>query len=601
MGLLDLLNQTYGDGGGLLSFLQSAPYRGAGRDFNQGQFDSQNYAPLTPAEEKMMALVRPSAAYATAVDTAPMSPSERQMMGMVQPSGAQPPILDFADRFSAMPGAPDRFVGAGRNFNQGQFDAANYMSPSQQPAPPAQPAQPPQASPIAVGNYQMPRAGMADLYQPQQASIPQNAQPTQGQIPPQMPMQQAPEQLPPALGGGAFGNNFGAGLQSFANTPGGLLTKVLAGVQGGMTGQRTDPIGIQQQNMKAQFDAMRQTLQQSGMSPQEAASKAMLAVMNPEAAKTIIGEALTNKEKYGVISEDPLQGKRYGFINERDQTVNGKPIGQAGAEAASGGLGALQAAQNAGVTGEALYAHLPPQIAPVVKAMIEGRQPLPSTTAMRSPATLALIDAAHAIDPTFDATTWKARQSGQVDFTSGKSAEMVRSANQTLHHVGQLLDSMDNLKNGSFPLINKVGNAYAEATGGGAQGAFRTNAHAVAEELSKVFKGSNLSDSEIRSWEQNLNEDMSPTQQRAQVLKLRDLLQGSLQALEEKRVAALGPMAAAKAGPIIKEEGQKVLERIDKWANSQGAQAQTGGIQEGATATNPQTGQKLIFRNGKWQ
>jgi len=536
-----------------------------------------------------MALVRPQAAPTPPVDARPMSPAERQMMGMVQPSGAQPPILDFADRFSAMPGAPDRFVGAGRNFNQGQFDAATYAPPSQQPA---QPAQPPQAAPIAVGNYQMPRIGMADLYQPQQANIPPNAQPTQGQMP---PMQQAqPSQLPPAFGGMEGGplDRIARGLQSMGNG-GGLI--------GALTGNYTDPVSMQQQNLRAQFDAMRQTLQQSGMSPQEAASKAMLAVMNPEAAKTIIGEALTNKEKYGVISEDPLQGKRYGFINERDQTVNGKPIGQAGTEAASGGLGALQAAQNAGVTGEALYAHLPPQIAPVVKAMIEGRQPLPSTTAMRSPATLALIDAAHAIDPTFDATTWKARQSGQVDFASGKSAEMVRSANQTLHHVGQLLDSMDNLKNGSVPLINKVGNAYSEATGGGAQGAFRTNAHAVAEELSKVFKGSNLSDSEIRSWEQNLNENMSPAQQRAQVLKLRDLLQGSLQALEEKRVAALGPMAAAKAGPIIKEEGQKVLERIDKWANSQGAQAQTGGIQEGATATNPQTGQKLTFRNGKWQ
>jgi len=230
-------------------------------------------------------------------------------------------------------------------------------------------------------------------------------------------------------------------------------------------------------------------------------------------------------------------------------------------------MAALQAAQNAGVTGEALYEHLPTQMRGVVKAMIEGRQPLPSTTAMRSPATLAMIDAAHAIDPTFDATTWKARQSGQVDFASGKSAEMVRSANQTLHHVGQLLDSMDNLNNGSYPLANRIGNAVAEARGSGAQGAFRTNAHAVAEELSKVFKGSNLSDSEIRSWEQNLHENMSPEQQHTQVLKLRDLLQGSLQALEEKRVAALGPMAAAKAGPIIKEEGQKVLERIDKWAN----------------------------------
>ncbi|EPB7118203.1 TPA: phage DNA ejection protein, partial [Escherichia coli] len=31
------------------------------------------------------------------------------------------------------------------------------------------------------------------------------------------------------------------------------------------------------------------------------------------------------------------------------------------------------------------------------------------------------------------------------------------------------------------------------------------------------------------------------------------------------------------------------------------AKAATGGISEGATATNPKTGQKIIYRNGKWQ
>jgi hypothetical protein len=64
----------------------------------------------------------------------------------------------------------------------------------------------------------------------------------------------------------------------------------------------------------------------------------MLAVMNPEAGKTILQEALTSKEKYGVVSEDPFAGKKYGFINERDQTVNGKPINAQG-DAIRGGSG----------------------------------------------------------------------------------------------------------------------------------------------------------------------------------------------------------------------------------------------------------------------
>jgi len=38
--------------------------------------------------------------------------------------------------------------------------------------------------------------------------------------------------------------------------------------------------------LSAQYKAVQQTLIDGGMSPREAASKAMLAVMNPEAGKT---------------------------------------------------------------------------------------------------------------------------------------------------------------------------------------------------------------------------------------------------------------------------------------------------------------------------
>lgn len=408
-----------------------------------------------------------------------------------------------------------------------------------------------------------PAAGFAAA--PDPAAIPVNAQPTQGQM--TQPQTMAPQQptLPTFLGGQQQGVGFGdrlmAGVQNFANA-GGPLQALAGGLSGLVSGSRTDPQGMAQQNLRAQYEALVPTL-----GPQ----KAMLAVMNPEAGKTLLQEALTNKADWGVIKDDPITGKQFGWINKIDQTINGKPMGAAGAAPATGTLEALDAARTAGVTGEALYAHLPPQIAPTVKAMIEGRQPLPSTAAMRSPATLALIDAAHAVDPTFDATSWAARQAGAKDFTSGKSSEMVRAANQTLAHVGSLLTAMDNLKNTSFPAANYVGNAVREQLGAGEQGAFRTNAHAVAEEMSKVFKGANLSDAEIRHWEQNLSENMSPAQQKAQIAKLSELLHGSLAALEEKRVAAIGPMAAEKAGPVIKPEGQAVLKRIDEWVNKNGA------------------------------
>lgn len=479
---------------------------------------------------------------------------------------AQPSPLDTAQWPAGPVGAP-----APRQFDNAMFDPQTFA--------------PNQAQPIQVGSYQMPRIGDAGQFQPQQAMLPPNAQPTQGQLP-QAPQQatQPQQPLPPAFGqqSEGLGGNVLTGLQSFLNG-GGLISSI----RGAVNGQRADPAGVAQQNLSAQFNTLRQALIQNGETPQAAASKAMVAALNPEAAKTILPELFTNKEKYGVISEDPLVGKKYGFINERDQTVNGKPI-NAQAQPAASPLADLEAAKASGVTGDALYGSLPPSMRNTVKAMIEGRQPLPSTAAMRSPATLALIDAAHAVDPTFDATSWGARAAGAKDFTSGKSAEMVRAANQTMAHVGSLLDAMDNLKNSRFPAWNAVTNTLSEATGAGEQGAFRTNAHAVAEEMSKVFKGANLSDSEIRHWEQNLSENMSPAQQKAQIAKLSELLHGSLAALEEKRIAAIGPMANEKAGPIIKEEGRKVLERIDNWVKANPAQPAQ------STPNKPQT----VMQNG---
>jgi hypothetical protein len=87
------------------------------------------------------------------------------------------------------------------------------MIPQSQGFP--QPEQPPQAAPMQVGNYQMPRIGNPDQFVPQQAMTPPNAQPTQGQMPQQ--------------GLGGFLNSFSENLQSIGN--GGSLIGALTGQQ----------------------------------------------------------------------------------------------------------------------------------------------------------------------------------------------------------------------------------------------------------------------------------------------------------------------------------------------------------------------------------
>lgn len=168
-------------------------------------------------------------------------------------------------------------------------------TPGMQGAP--TPAMEKEASPIAIGNYMMPRHGPASLYEPQPAALPPNAQPTQGQMPPQ---QQTA--LPPAMGGSQPTNGFIRGLQSIGNG-GGLISA--------LTGKYNDPVSVQQQNMRAQYDAL---------VPLMGAQKAMLSIMNPEAGKAFLAE-ITDKPTYGVIGKDAFGNEKYGFIHPTKQKV----------------------------------------------------------------------------------------------------------------------------------------------------------------------------------------------------------------------------------------------------------------------------------------
>lgn len=447
-----------------------------------------------------------------------------------------------------------------------------------------------------VGNQQFPMFGTPDP-----ASLPQNATPTQAQLP-QAASQSAPQinATPAIFGGdnsGGVGDRLLAGLSGFqqGGKSGGLIGALTNGISGLATGQRSDPQYLQQQTQRATF----QSLVDSGMPK----NIAMAATLNPDILKQIAPQYFA-KPQLQETGTDPLSGRKtFGIWDPVEQTL--KPVGgQAAATDNGGSLDSLQKAIQAGVTGEDLYQHLPSGMAGTVKAMIEGRQPMPSTQALQSPAILALIDAAHTIDPSFDATTWQQRVAGQKDFYGGgKSADIMRKANQSALHFGELVnDKMPALPGHQMPMANTVANAInTNLLGKGAANNFMTNAHALADELAGLFKGANLSDTEIRAWESRLSPDMSVEQQQGMAKTLLGLYRDSVSALEKKREESIGYMAASKKGPILGPEAEAALQRVEQFSNGSQKTQAAPSITEGATATNPQTGQKITFRNGKWQ
>jgi hypothetical protein len=135
---------------------------------------------------------------------------------------------------------------------------------------------------------------------------------------------QAPQQRPSFMtdqAGPAFGDRLMAGVQNFANA-GGPLQALAGGLSGLVSGNRTDAAGIQQQNLKAQYDSL---------VPMLGPQKAMLAVMNPEAGKILLAQAL-EKKQYGfqkldndtVIRTDPLKGTaEVAYGGTRSNTMTG--------------------------------------------------------------------------------------------------------------------------------------------------------------------------------------------------------------------------------------------------------------------------------------
>lgn len=233
------------------------------------------------------------------------------------PFGPVPGLAQWAQQFA--PKATQPFdVGAAPVSFAGPPQAAP-QAPA--PMPPQAPAAP-QVNDIGVGGYQMPRIGSAADYTPQQMPTDVSAQSRQ-------PQAQAPQSMPPALGGNpsaGVGDRLMASVNNFANA-GGPLQAIAGGLSGLVTGNRTDAAGIAQQNLKAQYDSL---------VPMIGPQKAMLAVMNPEAGKLLLDQALGTKQKFTEIGVNADGTKQYGFVSERDQSV--KPYAAPGSSDVSKGV-----------------------------------------------------------------------------------------------------------------------------------------------------------------------------------------------------------------------------------------------------------------------
>jgi hypothetical protein len=464
------------------------------------------------------------------------------------PSFAQQPQSVFAGG-----AAPINFNPAMLTPQQSPMQAAPPQAPpmAPQPAPPMVPQTAPQAaqnqptSAVNVGGYQMPQFGSPPP-QTAQAQAPSTDISAQSRQP-----DMAPQGLPPALTGTSILGRIG--------NPDGLIAR--------LTGN--DSRSISQQNLKATFDATREVLRQSGMSDREATSKAMLAVLNPEAGKTILPEALTSKEEFKTI-KDGLGMEHPAFINTREQTINGLPIAQYNKQSGGeSGIGDMSK------SGAAYFATLPKQVQGTVQGMLDGTIQPPSSFAAAKPYWQGMLAAAKNIDPSFDENTWNARRKMITDMAASGNSSMggiLSNGKSAFKHLAEYTGSASDLGNAShdFPgggiaanAQNYIGNTLGGSSTKAKIKAINDNLGHYGQESTKFYAGTGGGVEE----RMNALKEMNPTttssaEMAAYAEKEKGLM---LDRLREKEAQIRDTMGEAylQKHPVFTPELQNDIARID--------------------------------------
>jgi hypothetical protein len=287
-----------------------------------------------------------------------------------------------------------------------------------------------------------------------------------------------------------------------------------------------------------------------------------------------------------------------------------------------------------------------PEGASFAKALYEGRAPGTGRNLQQ------MMKLASAIWPDFDAGVYQGRAQARKSFMpGGKDYGNVRAYSTAIGHATETMKAIDDLHNSQmFPgIINPLWQGVKENLGDaqfqGAKERFERSRDALASELATAFRSQGVAEGDINRWQEGLQTSKSPVELRAGVQQALKLLGSRMetslggwnqtfpnrQMTLDDMLAIYSPHAAPDYHRLLNIDpatGQVPRGRmapdtgvpgpapggLPAPAGPQGAGGPQiapagpaaapggmGGIREGQTATNRQTGQRIIFRNGGWE
>lgn len=299
--------------------------------------------------------------------------------------------------------------------------------------------------------------------------------------------------------------------------------------------------------------------------------------VNPRtgAAAQLYDKASSNAAtRVQVIGEDEFGRKQYGVVAPDGSIKPYRPGALGGgaddATPAQPAPGAPSAPPGQQRIGDAYISTLPQDRQAQVRAIVEGRAPLPPPT---NPFNREMRAHVLNADPSFDAGNALARVQMRKQFadtTNTKPGGQIAALNTLAQHLDTLSDqaeALDNFHSGgvlgglipSGPL--NAANAWRREQYQDPRVAkFNATRQLVTDELFKLVKGGVISEGETSRFEKNLNAANSPEQLRATLSEVSVLARGRLEALNTQWRGVMGDAAPSPA--LNDEKTAAILDKV---------------------------------------
>ncbi len=213
------------------------------------------------------------------------------------------------------------------------------------------------------------------------------------------------------------------------------------------------------------------------------------------------------------------------------------------------------------ITGDALMATLPDAKRKLVQAVLDGRQAIPSGTALKDPYWKGVLETANLVDPNFDTVNYNARANTRKDFTSGAASKQINAINTVAGHLHDLAEEGKKLGNTGLDWLNGV---YNKLTPGGTDRGvtlnnFETLKEGVATELMRTWRQVGAgSEKEIEDWKSTITSAKSPEELRGAFKTVGGMLESKLGALDTQYKQGMGTEAVSAISP----ESRKRLDAL---------------------------------------